>query len=197
MTTNNNANGNNTTNNSTNNTANGNTNGPVKRFGQKLSIYHPSSAGTGAALRLEPRVNRADSDNYNCFFLELAVQKTGASRDGDKRIPATFDWEKKLTVKLDFSDICELLAVLEGKVEKVGGQKGGLYHQNGAGSTVISLQKSEKGGYYIGLSKKSGDAAAVRVGVLLSEAEAIGLRSVFQAGLFFVTFHTQVFQATA
>lgn len=166
----------------------------TRKFGQKLSIYHPSGSGNGAALSLEPRVNRLDSDNYNCFFLEMALQKTGPSKDGDKRIPATFDWEKKLTVKLDFNDICELLAVLEGRIEKAGGAKNGIFHQNGNGSTIISLQKAEKGGYYIGLSKKTNDGVATRVGLLLSDAEAIGLRSVFQSGLFFITFHTQVFQ---
>ena len=169
---------------------------PITRLmPQKLVIYHPSGSGNGAALQLEPRVNRQESDRYNCFFLEMASQKTSASRDGDRRVPATFDWEHKLTAKLDFGDICELLAVLEGRAEKVGGQKGGLYHQNGQGSLVISLQKAEKGGYYIGLSKKVGDAAAVRVGLALSESEASGLRSVFQAGLFFITFHTHIFPA--
>jgi hypothetical protein len=101
-------------------------------------------------------------------------------------------------VKLDFMDICELLSVLEGRVEKLGGSKSGLFHQNGQASTVISLQKAEKGGYFLGLSKKSGEAGSVvRVNIVLSESEAIGLRSVFQAGLFFITFHTHIFPPAA
>jgi hypothetical protein len=39
---------------------------------------------------------------------------------------------------------------------------------------------------------KGGDV--YRVHIVLSEAEATGLRSVFQAGLFFITFHAQVFR---
>lgn len=166
-----------------------------RAYPQKLAFYHPNSAGNGVAMQLEPRFNRLEKDRYNCFFLEMASQKTGAGRSGDKRVPATFDWEKKLAAKLDFTDICELLAVFEGRQDKVGGQKGGLFHQNGQGSTVISLQKAEKGGYYIGLSKKNGEAAAVRVSMLISEAEAIGLRSVFQSSLFFLSFHSHIFQA--
>ena len=169
-----------------------------KPFTHRLVIYHPNSAGTGAAMQLEPRVNRQEADRYNCFFLEMASQKTAASRNGGKPVPASFDWEHKLTVKLDFADICEMLAVLEGRVERLGGQKSGLFHQNGQASTVISLQRAEKGGYYLGLSKKRADAeAVVRVNIVLSDAEAIGLRSVFQAGLFFITFHTHIFPPAA
>lgn len=169
-----------------------------KIYAQKLNLYHPTSAGTGAALQLEPRVNRQEGDRYNCFFLEMAAQKTVASRTDGKRVPASFDWEHKLTVKLDFSDICEMVAVLEGRVDKVGGAKSGLFHQNGNSSTVITLQKADKGGYFVGLSKKSGeDGAVVRVNMTLSEAEGVGLRSIFQAGLFFITFHTHLFPASA
>lgn len=170
----------------------------AKMHAQKLVIYHPTAAGTGAALQLEPRVNRQEADRYNCFFLEMASQKTTAARTDGKRVPASFDWEHKLTVKLDFTDICEIVAVLEGRVDRLGGAKNGLFHQNGTSSTVISLQKADKGGYFVGLSKKNGDdGAVVRVNMSLSEAEAIGLRSIFQAGLFFITFHTHIFPTAA
>ena len=178
-------------------TTNNTTPGSGRMFPQKLTLYHPNGAANGAALQLEPRLNRHAADRYNCFFLDMAAQKSAPVRDGATRVPATFDWEHKLTAKLDFADLCEMLVVLEGRAERVGGQKGGLFHQTGQGSTVITLQKSEKGGYYIGLSKKNGDAAAVRVGLVLSEAEAIGLRSVFQVGLFFLTFHAQLFPTAA
>jgi len=169
-----------------------------KTFAHKLVIYHPTAAGSGAALQLEPRVNRQEADRYNCFFLEMAAQKTAAARTDGKRVPASFDWEHKLTVKLDFTDICEMLAVLEGRVDKLGGAKSGIFHQNGNSSTVITLQKADKGGYFIGLSKKIGqDGALARVNMSLSEAEAIGLRSIFQAGLFFITFHTHIFPTAA
>lgn len=171
----------------------------TKMYAQKLAIYHPNSSGSGAAMQMEPRLNRQGSDRYNCFFLDMAPQKTAATRDGGRMVPASFDWEHKLTVKLHFTDICEMLAVLEGRAEKIGGaQKSGLFHRNGNSSTVISLQKAEKGGYFLGLSKKSAESdTAVRVNITLSEAEAIGLRSIFQAGLFFITFHAQMFPVAA
>jgi hypothetical protein len=167
---------------------------PSKPREEKLVFYHPNSSGTGAALQLEPRFNRRESDRYNCFFLDLATQKTAASGEGGRSVPATFDWEHKLTVKLDFADLCELLAVLEGKTDKAGGQRNGLYHDNGKACTIIAFQRStEKAGYLLSLSKKiKQDGQIVRANFVLSDAEALGLRAILQVGLFFLSFHAQL-----
>lgn len=171
---------------------------PGKFCRQRLTLYHPNGSGTGAAMQLEPRLNRCESDRYNCFFMEMAPQRSVAERSEGKVTPAAFDWEHKLTVKLDFADICEFLSVLEGRAEKLGGQRNGLFHRSGNATTVITLQKADKGGYFLGLSRKSaGDESAARVNMAVSEAEAIGLRAVFQTGLFFITFHSHMFQPAA
>lgn len=156
----------------------------------RLNFYHPNATGSGAALQLELRLNRPGEDRYDCFFLELAAQKRAAGREGDHRAPASFDWENKLTVKLDFADVCELLAVLEGRAEHVGGTRNGLYHENGKSCTVIGFQRNtEKGGYYVGLSRKGkADGQVLRAQMLLSETEAVGMRCVFQSALFFMAF---------
>ena len=152
-----------------------------------IAFFHPNKEGTGAAARLEPKINRAGDDRGNCFFLEMAEQKTAASRNGGGFVPASFDWENKITVKLDFQDICHLLAVLEDRTEHAGGKRDGLYHQNGQSSAMIRLRKHESGGYLLGLSRKRGDEEeARRVGTVLSEVEAVGLRQVFSVGLFFM-----------
>ena len=176
------------------------TNGADRPREQKLAFYHPNSTGTGAALQLEPRVNRREGDRYNCFFMDMAAQKTAPGCDGGRRVPATFDWEHKLTVKLEFADICELLTVLDGCSERAGGQRNGLYHENSKASTVITFQRSaDKGGYLLGLSRKdkTGGQQPFRIHMVLTEGEAIGLRSVFQIGLFLVTFHAHLFRAAA
>lgn len=167
-------------------------------WGQPLSIYHPNGKGTGAALQLEPRVNRRPGDRANCFFLELASQKSTGGTSGGRRIPATFDWEHKLTVKLGFNDVCEILAVLEGQQERAGGARDGLFHDNGQATTLITCQKdTNRKGYYVGLSRKAkSDAQAHRIGMVLSLTEAIGLRHILQTGLFFVLFHTHLFGKT-
>lgn len=163
----------------------------IKLRTPRLELYHPNGGGTGAALQLELRLNRPGEDRYNCFFMELARQKTAPGREGEQRVPATFDWAAKVTVKLEFADLCELLAVLEGRVEKAGGARSGLYHENGKGCTVISFQRgTEKAGFLLGLSRKDKEGGQLsRVQFALTEAEAIGLRCLFQAGLFQMTFH--------
>lgn len=166
-----------------------------KNYPRKLTFYHPTGAGNGTAMQIEPRLNTADTDRYNCFFLEMARQKTASSRTAGGKTPATFDWENKLTVKLDFFDICEFLNVLEGRSECVGGERKGLYHENGKATTMITLQrKTDKPGYFLGLSRKDKQGGQpIRLGISLGESEAVGLRCIFQTSLLMIAFHSQLF----
>lgn len=156
-----------------------------------LTLYHPNSKGSGAALQLELRLNRGEEDRYDCFFMEMAQQKSQATSGKDGRVPATFDWAAKTTVKLDFLDVCELLTVLEGRAQQAGGQRNGLYHETGSANTIITFKRNPEGtGIYVGLSKKEKSGNQLfRSQILLSEAEAVGMKSVLQSGLFFMTFH--------
>ena len=122
------------------------------------------------------------------FFLEMAAQRSVARRGADGFEPACFDWENKITAKLGFQDLCHVLAVLEGKAEFAGGKRDGLYHRNGRGTTVIRFRRGENGGYLVGLSRKGNDEEeAQRIGTVLSEAEAVGLRHVLALGLYFMS----------
>lgn len=158
--------------------------------GRAIGFYHPNGKGNGSALRLEPRLNRDDADRYNCFFIELAPQKTTAVRGAGGVTPATFDWTKKITVKLGFLDVAELLTVMEGRAPKVGGERNGLYHANGGSNTLIAFQRNpDSGTYYLALSiKRNKEEVPHKVGITLSETEVTGLRCLLQTGLFFVTF---------
>ncbi|MGA1192825.1 MAG: hypothetical protein ACO398_01980 [Kiritimatiellia bacterium] len=164
---------------------------PVTDYkGRSIAFYHQNNRGTGTALRLEPRVNRDDADRYNCFFMEMAAQKTTANRDGGGVSPATFDWVNKITVKLNFMDIAEMLTVLEGRTLRVGGDRNGLFHASGGGNTLIAFQRNlEHNTFFLALScKRNKEAVPYKLGITLSDAEATGLRCLFQTGLFFVTF---------
>lgn len=158
--------------------------------GRSMSVYHPNGRATGSALRIEPRINREGEDRYNCFFLEMAAQKEAARSENGQREHATFDWEQRITVKLGFHDVCELLCVLEDRTPQAGGERKGLYHATPLGNTIISLARDEtRSGYYLSLSRKLKDQSeARRIGIGLTAAEAVGLRCLFQVGLFFVTF---------
>jgi hypothetical protein len=96
---------------------------------------------------------------------------------------------------MDFPDICEMLLVLEGKQERVGGQKNGLYHDSEKATTIIAFGRiPDREGYSFGLSRKDKESGQLtRLNIGLSEAEAIGLKHILQVGLFFVTFHSHLF----
>jgi hypothetical protein len=161
----------------------------TKMYNERLTFYHANGQGTGAAVQLEPRLNQQPGDRYNCFFLEMARQKSVAHRGEGGAAHATFDWEQKITVKLDFTDISELLTVLDGVTDHVGGKREMLYHQSGDANTMIRFSRHESGGIALSLSRKSaGDGQPNRIGTVLSQAESVGLRHVFQVGLFFITF---------
>ena len=157
-------------------------------YGRRLTFYHPNSNMTGAAIQLELRLNRAGEDRYDCFFLEMARQKTPRGAGGHPA--ATFDWATKVTVKLDFTDICEFLRVLEGQTEQAGGQRG-IYHEAGTANTMINLRRSaEPPGYGLDISRKEKAGEVLFKGhILLTEAEGLGLRCVFQSALFYMAFH--------
>jgi len=163
-------------------------NGPAL-YSEPLTLYHPTSRSSGSALSLEPRLNRRTGDRFNCFFLAMARQKEME----EKREFAAFDWDNKVTVKLDFTDICELLRVLEGHIPQAGRDGKGLFHQTAQANTIITLQRREQGeGFELGLSKKKNGEAPYQIRITLSEAEALGIRCIFQTGLFFITFHSQM-----
>lgn len=157
----------------------------------RLAFYHANSQGMGTAVQFELRMNRRGEERYDCVFMEMARQKTVAGMGAGARMPATFDWENKVTVKLGFPDLCEILLVLEGRRERVGGQRSGLYHQVASASTIITLERNEKqGGFYLGISKKTKEGVQVfKSQMLLSDVESLGLRHVMQASLFFIAFH--------
>ena len=104
-----------------------------------------------------------------------------------------FDWARRLIVKRRFLDVCETLRMLEGRKERVGADIAlGLYYQTTESNTVIEFRRDPKGGgFLLQLSRKERkhNAEVTRVGMRLTEAEALGLRRVFQTSLFFMAFH--------
>ena len=152
----------------------------------RLAFYHPTPSGGGAVARLE--FHPARPEREGCFFLELARQKTVAARNANGRLAATFDWEKKVTVKLGLLDVCSLLLVLEGKTAQAGSGRGGLFHDTAEANTVINLRHQTEPvvGFALEVSRKSklGDSEVQRMRVVLTEGAAIGLRCVLQTAMF-------------
>jgi hypothetical protein len=159
---------------------------PQKAYPPRLVFYHPNSKGTGCAVQFDFRP--AASDREGCLFAAFANQKSLAAgaRPGNSRQAATFNWTDKITVKLNFHDVCQLLLVLAGKAPKTADGKG-LYHDTGEATTVINMARQTEpvSGVSFEVSKKrKGDSAAPqRSRILFTDAEAFGLYRLLDATL--------------
>jgi len=110
---------------------------PAEGFRPKFSIYHPNGKGTGCALKME--LHPAHDDRDGCIMMRLASQNTIGDMRGPVRRFPTFDWEKRICVKLDFADICKMLQVFRGECESLEDGKG-LYHRSARYTTRIVLR---------------------------------------------------------
>ena len=77
--------------------------GAPRAYRPRLSFYHANSKGTGSAARLE--VVPATGERDGAIFMTLAQQKSVASGSTEQgnRQHATFDWQNRVTVKLNNS----------------------------------------------------------------------------------------------
>ncbi|MBP1588835.1 MAG: hypothetical protein ILO10_01415 [Kiritimatiellae bacterium] len=152
---------------------------PPRVYAPRLALYHQNGKGTGSAFTLELRPATSEKDGV--MFAALAPQKTAAARN----VPASFGWSEKITVKLDFSDICQMLLVLTGRAESLGEGKG-LLHDGPSTRTFISLTHKTEApwtGYLLEFSRKdkaAPDGSAARQRILLTDAEAYGLTLILQ-----------------
>ncbi len=165
--------------------------GPRLFYPNSLRLYHASAnIQNGSAVEFELHPARRRTDGY--VFLTLVPQKDAPQvRPGGGRKAASFDWTgRKICVKLGFSDVCGILAVLRGAADEVGDGRG-LLHDSKDATTVIyfSKGKDRPGTFALCLSRKQksgGDPQRLRFA--LSPSEAIGLRLLLEQSLFPMTF---------
>lgn len=164
---------------------------PPKAYTPSLAIYHPNSKGTGCALQFDLRP--ATADREGCLFAAFATQKSLASgsRTDSGRQAATFNWAEKITVKLNFTDVSQLLLVLCGKAPSLADGKG-LFHDSGETTTVIQMtrQTDPVRGTAFEVSKKRRNSTdpAQRARILLTDAETFGLSRLLTATLYPLAF---------
>ncbi len=163
----------------------------ARNYRPRLSFYHASGKGSGSAARFE--VVPTCGDREGAVFLTLAQQKsvaTGSAELGNRQY-ATFDWTNRVTVKLNFSDLCQMLPVFKGQAATIADGKG-LYHDSGHTTTLINLTRQPDP--HIGLALevsrrgKAESEAAVRTRIVFNSAEAFGLGAVLEQVLGLLAF---------
>ena len=164
---------------------------PARNYRPRLSFYHANGKGTGSAAQFE--VVPAGGDRDGAVFLTLAQQKsvaTGSVEQGTRQ-HATFDWQNRVTVKLNFGDLCQLLQVFKGVAVTVADGKG-LYHDSRNTTTLINLTRQSEP--YTGLALevsrrgKAESEPAVRTRIVFNSAEAFGLGAVLEQVLGLLAF---------
>lgn len=181
-------------NNNTNTTAPGTReNGAQPRgFRPRLSFYHANAKGSGSAVRFE--AVPASGDRDGSVFLTLAQQKsvaTGSAEQGNRQY-ATFDWQNRVTVKLNFGDLCQMLLVLKGQNTAIADGKG-LYHDSRNTTTLINLTRQAEPypGCVLDVSRRNkggAESPPVRTRILFNGTEAYGLGVVLEQTLGLLAF---------
>lgn len=161
----------------------------VREFRPQLQIFHANGRGTGCALKME--LHPAHDDVDGSIMMSLANQKSVASTNVGVKTFATFDWEHKVTVKLDFTDICQMLMVFRGRSESIGDGKG-LYHISPNATTRIVLRHLIEPHQVYSLevyrNVRGKEDEQNSVHMLLSEAEADGIALAFENSIGIICF---------
>ncbi len=157
-----------------------------KAYPPRLVFYHPNGKGTGCAVQFDLRP--AAGDREGCLFAAFANQKSvadgGRNPTAGARQAATFNWAEKITVKLNFSDVCQLLMVLAGKVPSACDGKG-LFHDTGETVTIIHMARQTEPvpgiAFEVSKKRKNAEGAPQRSRILFTESESLGLSRLFSA----------------
>ena len=132
-------------------------------------------------MELHPAHDDIDGSIMVTFANQIAPDdaKSDAPGDGYRRF-ARFDWQNRITIKLDFSDLCRILQVFRGECESIEDGKG-LIHSSPGFLTKIQLRhiQEPKHGFMFEVYKNATDK---------SGAEAYGLAMSFEASIGIICF---------
>jgi len=171
------------------NPASGTKTPPPGGYRPKFKLYKANASGNGSAVQLE--LHPAHDDVDGSIMLTLACQKTVGDARGPNPTFSTFSWDAAMTVKLDFTDLTQMLQVFRGETESVNNDRG-LYHRAPGFNTVIKFRHvlSERSGYALELYRNiPGKPEADRCGYFFFTAsEALGISAAIENSLGVICF---------
>lgn len=149
------------------------------------AYFHASPKGTGSACRLE--LHPAHEDSAGSIFVELAMQKTVGGYQGGTQIFPTFDWQNKITLKLDRTDLSQIIQVLRGMRESINEGKG-IFHRSATANTIIKFyhQIDPKAGYLLSASRKTSDGVLRNCWFFFDVDEALTLMLSLEQAMLYV-----------
>ena len=153
----------------------------------KLRFYHASARGTGCALQIE--LHPAHDLTDGSLMMSVANQMTIGNRLGPNPTFPRFDWENKITVKLDFNDLSKMLQVFRGECESLENDQG-LFHRSPSGMTKIVLRHIVEPvqGYSLELYRTPVQGEEQRAHFMFFPHEALGLAEAIAGSLAVISF---------
>lgn len=128
------------------------------------AIYKPNSRGSGGVVRFGINLAKAS------LFVEAA------SQSGEKQ----FDWERKIIMKWNLTDLGTVLAALQGRIPQAK-----LFHQSEKANSAFDLTRQDdpdRAPYLLSISRQDAtDKSLRKVTLPLSHGEAAVLESVLHA----------------
>ena len=158
-----------------------------QQYRPRLMFYHANARGAGCALQLE--LHPAHDNTDGSIWLCAANQMTVGDRRGPEPTYARFDWEHKITVKLDFMDLSKILQVFRGETESLEGGKG-LIHNSPTATTRILLRHITDPiqGYSFELYRSAKTGEDERTHFLFLPSEALGLSEAIAGSMSVISF---------
>ena len=160
----------------------------TRQYRPKLEFFHQNMKGTGSAASMD--LHPAHDNTSGSIMLKLARQTVIADRNGPSPTFARFDWEHAVCVKLDFSDLCQILQVLHGACEAAGPDGRGLYHKSPSGATRISFRHNVEpsSSYAINVNKTLANGGEQSAYIVFTPAEALGLCKAIEGSMSVIAF---------
>lgn len=157
-------------------------------FRPRCCYFHPNIKGTGSAVKFE--LHPAHDDVDGSIFMTIASQKSvGGGRDGVGSF-STFDWEHRICVKLDKTDLSHILQVFRGMQEDVLDGKG-IFHRNASANTIIHFghRIEPVPGYLLSVNRKALDATETQTAsFFFNPTEALELSCAIEGAMIYVAF---------
>ena len=155
----------------------------------KFKLVHANAKNTGSAVDMI--VRPATEQEVGYLMVSFAPQKTVAEISCGKRIMPTFNYERKIGVKLTIFEVAQIVGVLDGHQESLEDGKG-LYHKSSKGVAVIGLtHKVESAvGYWFSVKRNPNESDEQKVGIFLSPVEGRTLSIILKQAMFYMGFGT-------
>ena len=153
----------------------------------KFKLIHPNMKNTGSYVDMS--ILPANENDSGCMMVTFVPQKTVGTTENGKRVMPTFDYEKKVVVKINILEVCQLVDVFEGCQESIDEGKG-LFHRSQKGNTIINLSHKIEPtpGYWMSVKRKPTDGDEQKIGIFLTPTEGRTLSIILKQAMFFMGF---------